>query len=79
MKFLSALAADGTIPDVEGIISSNLSAAFDSLKQSVTDSLARQEKIMASVQVCAIWFNVHIDDLPSRVSHIPLSLLHSRF
>ena len=54
MKFLSALAADGTIPDVEGIISSNLSAAFDSLKQSVTDSLARQEKIMASVQVCAM-------------------------
>ncbi|XP_073236659.1 programmed cell death 6-interacting protein-like [Porites lutea] len=50
VKFLSALAADGTIPDVEGIISSNLSAAFDSLKQSVTDSVARQEKIMASVQ-----------------------------
>jgi len=50
VKFLSALAADGTIPDVEGIISSNLSAGFDSLKESVTDSIARQEKIMAAVQ-----------------------------
>ena len=52
VKFLSALAADGTIPDVEGIISSNLGAGFDSLKESVTDSIARQEKIMAAVQVC---------------------------
>ena len=51
MKFLSALAADGTIPDVEGIISSNLSAGFDSLKESVSESMARQEKILASVQV----------------------------
>ena len=50
MKFLSALAADGTIPDVEGIISSNLSAGFDSLKESVSESMARQEKILASVQ-----------------------------
>lgn len=50
VKFLSALAADGTIPDVEGIISSNLSAGFDALKQSVTDSMTRQEKIMAAVQ-----------------------------
>ena len=54
VKFLSALAADGTIPDVEGIISSNLSAGFDALKQSVTDSMTRQEKIMAAVQVCEI-------------------------
>lgn len=51
MKFLSALAADGTIPDVEGIISSNLSAGFDSLKESVSESMTRQEKILASVQV----------------------------
>ncbi|KAJ7384190.1 Rhophilin, Rho GTPase binding protein [Desmophyllum pertusum] len=50
VKFLSALAADGTIPDVEGIISSNLGAGFDSLKESVTDSIASQEKILASVQ-----------------------------
>ena len=54
MKFLSALAADGTIPDVEGIISSNLGAGFDSLKESGTDSIASQEKILASVQVCTI-------------------------
>lgn len=54
MKFLSALAADGTIPDVEGIISSNLSAGFDSLKENVTESMARQEKILAAVQVCKI-------------------------
>ena len=52
MKFLSALAADGTIPDVEGIISSNLSAGFDSLKENVSESMARQEKILAAVQVC---------------------------
>ena len=54
MKFLSALAVDGTIPDVEGIISSNLSLGFDSLKQSVTESMAKQEKIMAAVQVCEV-------------------------
>lgn len=60
MKFLSALAADGTIPDVEGIISSNLSAGFDSLKESVTDSITRQGNILASVQVCRI---VSCDDI----------------
>ena len=54
MKFLSALAADGTIPDVEGIISSNLSAGFDALKENVSESMARQEKILATVQVCSI-------------------------
>ena len=54
MKFLSALAADGTIPDVEGIITSNLSTAFDSLKQNVTDSMASQEQVLAAVQVCEI-------------------------
>ena len=54
MKFLSALAADGTIPDVEGIISSNLSAGFDSLKENVSESMSRQEKILAAVQVCRI-------------------------
>ena len=54
MKFLSALAADGTIPDVEGIISSNLSAGFDTLKENVSESMARQEKILATVQVCRI-------------------------
>ena len=54
MKFLSALAADGTIPDVEGIISSNLSAGFDTLKESVSESMATQEKILASIQVCRI-------------------------
>lgn len=53
-KFLSALAADGTIPEVEGIITSNLNEGFDSLKQNVTDSVARQEKVLAAVQVCAI-------------------------
>ena len=51
VKFLSALAADGTIPDVEAIISSNLSAGFDSVKESVSESIARQEKILAAVQV----------------------------
>ena len=55
VKFLSALAADGTIPDVEGIISSNLSTAFDSLKQNVTDSMAHQEKTLAAVQVGEIF------------------------
>ena len=55
MKFLSALAADGTIPDVEGIISSNLSVGFDSLKQNVTESMATQERVMAAVQVCTIF------------------------
>lgn len=50
VKFLSALAADGTIPDVEAIITSNLSSGFDSLKRSVTDSMASQEKTMAAVQ-----------------------------
>ena len=55
MKFLSALAADGTIPDVEGIISSNLSAGFDSLKENVSESIARQEKILAAVQVGEIF------------------------
>jgi len=54
VKFLSALAADGTIPDVEGIISSNLSAGFDTLKENVSESMSRQEKILASVQVCRI-------------------------
>lgn len=56
VKFLSALAADGTIPDVEGIISSNLSSGFDSLKRSVTDSMASQEKTMAAVQVLDLSF-----------------------
>ncbi|CAH3130479.1 unnamed protein product [Pocillopora meandrina] len=50
VKFLSALAADGTIPDVEAIISSNLSAGFDSVKEGVSESIARQEKILAAVQ-----------------------------
>lgn len=50
VKFLSALAADGTIPDVESIISSNLSAGFDSVKETVSESIARQEKILAAVQ-----------------------------
>lgn len=50
VKFLSALAADGTIPDVEGIITSNLSTAFDSLKQNVTDSMASQGQVLAAVQ-----------------------------
>lgn len=56
VKFLSALAADGTIPDVEAIISSNLSSGFDSLKRSVTDSMASQEKTMAAVQVLHLSF-----------------------
>lgn len=56
VKFLSALAADGTIPDVEAIISSNLSSGFDSLKRSVTDSMASQEKTMAAVQVLDLSF-----------------------
>ena len=51
VKFLSALAADGTIPDVEAIISSNLSAAFDSLKENMADSISTQEKLLAAVQV----------------------------
>lgn len=54
VKFLSALAADGTIPDVEAIISSNLSAGFDSVKEGVSESIARQEKILAAVQVGGI-------------------------
>lgn len=66
VKFLSALAADGTIPDVEGIISVNLSAGFDSLKENVTESMARQEKILAAVQVCR---NVSCTDNFMRVRH----------
>lgn len=61
VKFLSALAADGTIPDVETIISSNLSAGFDSLKGSVTDSMASQEKTMAAVQVLNFCFCFSVD------------------
>ena len=72
VKFLSALAADGTIPDVEGIISSNLSAGFDSLKESVTSSIATQEKVMAAVQVCAISSlkQCYVVDLPHRESSL---------
>ena len=64
VKFLSALAADGTIPDVEAIISSNLSAGFDSVKESVSESIARQEKILAAVQVAEIVFRWnHLDQV----------------
>lgn len=72
MKFLSALAADGTIPDVEGIISSNLSAGFDSLKENVSESMARQEKILAAVQVCGI---VSCEDVVVEGT-TPKSLIH---
>ncbi|RMX52510.1 hypothetical protein pdam_00015525 [Pocillopora damicornis] len=44
VKFLSALAADGTIPDVEAIISSNLSAGFDSVKESAANDKFVKEK-----------------------------------
>lgn len=78
MKFLSALAADGTIPDVEGIISSNLSAGFDSLKENVTESMARQEKILAAVQVCKIVSCQRIvveGTTQKRVLHLQYSML----
>ena len=73
MKFLSALAADGTIPDVEGIITSNLSTAFDSLKQNVTDSMASQEQVLAAVQVCEIEY-LKIWDISAPIPPPPPSL-----
>lgn len=41
MKFFSVFVVDGIILDVEGIISFNLSVGFDSLKESVFESMVR--------------------------------------
>lgn len=70
VKFLSALAADGTIPDVEAIISSNLSSGFDSLKRSVTDSMASQEKTMAAVQVLDLSFFCYVFPLMEGIIYL---------
>lgn len=50
-KFLSALAADGTITDVDAITNAGLDDTFNPLKELVKDSLAKQEKALAAVQV----------------------------
>ena len=51
MKFLSALAADGTIHDVEEIIGGNLRDVYDPMKEHVAESMSKQGEVLANIQV----------------------------
>ncbi|XP_032218255.2 programmed cell death 6-interacting protein [Nematostella vectensis] len=50
VKFLSALAADGSITDCEGLISGNLASTYEPIQDQVKDSISRQEKTLAAIQ-----------------------------
>jgi hypothetical protein len=51
-KFLGALAADGTISDLEGITSSGLDEKYNPLREQVEDSLKCQETLLRKIKVC---------------------------
>lgn len=50
-KFLGALAADGTITDIEGITSSGLEEKYNPLREQIEDSLKRQEALVDKIKV----------------------------
>lgn len=49
-KFLSALAADGSITDIEGITSSGLEAKYNPLREQVEESLKSQESLITQIK-----------------------------
>ena len=50
-KFLGALAADGTITDLEGITLNGLEEKYNPLRAQVEDSLKRQETLINQIKV----------------------------
>ena len=51
-KFLGALAADGTITDIEEVTSSGLEEKYNPLRKQIEDSLQRQETLVNKIRVC---------------------------